>query len=77
MLWGLVIILYNFVLLLVPGPAILDTAAVRLVFCEPGLKMMFIFQPQTVKKKKEGEEKRMTQEEMLLEAAQTGQVYNT
>ncbi|KAL1366486.1 SWR1 complex subunit 2 isoform X2 [Arachis ipaensis] len=27
--------------------------------------------PQTVKKKKEGEEKRMTQEEMLLEAAQT------
>lgn len=31
------------------------------------------FQPVT-KKKKEGEEKRMSQEEMLLEAAQTGSV---
>jgi hypothetical protein len=29
-----------------------------------------LFQP--VKKRKEGEEKRMTQEEMLLEAAETG-----
>ena len=27
---------------------------------------------QPIKRKKEGEEKRMTQEEMLLEAAQTG-----
>lgn len=28
---------------------------------------------QPIKRKKEGEEKRMTQEEMLLEAAQTGE----
>lgn len=32
---------------------------------------------QPIKRKKEGEEKRMTQEEMLLEAAQTGIVLNT
>lgn len=32
--------------------------------------MQFFCQP--MKRKKEGEEKRMTQEEMLLEAAQTG-----
>jgi len=31
-----------------------------------------VFGAQPVKRKKEGEEKRMTQEEMLLEAAQTG-----
>lgn len=31
-----------------------------------------LFNNQPIKRKKEGEEKRMTQEEMLLEAAQTG-----
>lgn len=30
------------------------------------------YELQPIKRKKEGEEKRMTQEEMLLEAAQTG-----
>jgi hypothetical protein len=39
----------------------------RLVDCFP---YFVLFQP--VKKRKEGEEKRMTQEEMLLEAAETG-----
>lgn len=31
---------------------------------------LYIYQP--IKRRKEGEEKKMTQEEMLLEAAQTG-----
>ncbi|RYR17204.1 hypothetical protein Ahy_B03g061981 isoform A [Arachis hypogaea] len=49
----------------------IDSKAVRLVLICSWFELLFIFQPQTVKKKKEGEEKRMTQEEMLLEAAQT------
>jgi hypothetical protein len=36
-----------------------------------GIDKYFVFL-QPIKRKKEGEEKRMTQEEMLLEAAQTG-----
>lgn len=38
--------------------------------CHYLLIMLLILQP--IKRKKEGEEKKMTQEEMLLEAAQTG-----
>lgn len=51
------------------------------LYCQPTpflgflLTLLFssskLFQP-IIKKKKEGEEKRMTQEEMLLEAAETG-----
>lgn len=45
-------------------------SGVCLIFATNFYDYLLILQP--IKRKKEGEEKKMTQEEMLLEAAQTG-----